>query len=872
MHMASMRHTSAFPFLSWLLLLSLLPAGVAAQHTTVAQADSLAKLLREGKADTNRVNILLRLSTYYGRKSWNAAQNRDTALTLARQAHALSQQLEYARGEEEAVFREGRVLIQQENMGAVRGLLGRVSAVNRVRLLLELGKQRWQDSHAHQADLDTTLVLFHQAEQLSESLKNGQWKEESQFLLGVIYFLKKDIPKSKSYFNGVIEACRRADDKAGEARALLRMLNFVMYTARECQGEECAERLSALNRAVVLSQQMKDKALEVICLNRLGTYYSQQKDYSRLKQVANQAVSIQKQIGYPALSRAWHVLTDETEYHSQSFFTSLSNAHYLLTEMNEDLDDIDQTLFNYFQGVREVEQSGLHEDLAYPYAMIGLSYADLNQIDKSIEYYQKSLAVSRAKGEAVVFNGLIRWLADALLKQGKAREALQVLKEYNGQNLPLAYASKTLNISTLAKCYSALKQYAQAEKYFLQAISRSEQGFDKPTNTTVQYAAIQFYVETGQYRKAQPLLKEVLDRLNKPGRVKDEFREADLLQFKVDSALGNYPSAIKHYQRYTALRDSIFNETKSKQIEELGIKYETEKKEQALRLQEKDNARLTAQNQAQQTTRNALLGGSGLLLALLGLSYNRYRLKQRSNQLLEAQQEALRARQAEIDQQNTSLELLLMEKEFLLKEIHHRVKNNLQVVMSLLSAQAAGLQDQAALSAIQESQHRVHTMALLHQQLYQGEQVARIPMQAYLQELVSYLREAYERPQIGFALQVEALELDVAVAVPLGLIVNEALTNALKYAFPNGREGTIKLSLYRCPEAEYHLLVEDDGVGLPAGYVPERDGSLGMTLIRGFSRQLGGQLCIRSDAGLVIDLTFQEEALVPARPHADYAY
>jgi two-component sensor histidine kinase len=178
--------------------------------------------------------------------------------------------------------------------------------------------------------------------------------------------------------------------------------------------------------------------------------------------------------------------------------------------------------------------------------------------------------------------------------------------------------------------------------------------------------------------------------------------------------------------------------------------------------------------------------------------------------------------------------------------------------MSLLSAQAAGLQDQAALSAIQESQHRVHTMALLHQQLYQGEQVARIPMQAYLQELVSYLREAYERPQIRFELQVEALELDVAVAVPLGLIVNEALTNALKYAFPDGRSGTIRVELHGLGEGTYVLSVADDGVGLPAGMDPKRRRSLGMTLIEGFSRQLGGELTFTSPPGVRLCLIFAD--------------
>jgi two-component sensor histidine kinase len=832
----------------------------------VAQADSLKGVLREGKPDTSKVNMLLRLSNYYGRKTWNAAHNRDSALAMARQAHTLSQELQYTYGKEEALFLEGKTLIRQENMSAVRGLLEKVSEENRVRLLLELGKQRWQDSHTHQADLDTSMALFHQAERLSESLENRQWKEESQFLLGVIYFLKKDIPKSKSYFNGVIEARQRAGDKAGEARALLRMLIFVTYSSRKCYEGECAERLSAMNRALTLSRQMRDKALEVICLIRLGTYYTQQKDYSQLKHVANQALAIQKQIGYPALNRVWHDLTDETVYYSQNVFSGLSNAYYLLTDMNEDLDDLDQALLNYFQGVREIEQSGLYEELAYPYALIGKTYSVIGQIDKSLAYYRKSLAVSRAKGEVTVFNGLIRWLADALLNQAKAREASQVLEEYIRQNPPITYASKTLNISTLAKCYSALKQYQQAEKYYLEAIAMSKQSSDVPTNTTVIYAASQFYVATGQYRKAVPLIKAVLADLDKPLGLGLEFQETHLLQFKVDSALGNYPSAIKHYQRYTALKDSVFNETKSKQIEELGIRYETEKKEQALKLKEKDNALLREQNKAGQTQRNALLGGTLLLLSLLGLGYNRYRLKKQSNQQLQARQE-------EINHKNASLQQLLMDKERLLKEIHHRVKNNLQVVMSLLDSQADSLQDKAALSAIQESQHRVQAMALIHQKLYQSESVARIPMNSYVEEVVAYLNDSYSLYQpIRFDVEVEDIELDVTLAVPLGLIINEAITNAFKYAFPHERSGTITVHLERLAEASYQLVIADNGVGLPASYDPSRSRSLGMTLIHGFSRQLGGKLTITSPPGLCINLKFQEENLSPVHTQPSYAY
>jgi two-component sensor histidine kinase len=262
-----------------------------------------------------------------------------------------------------------------------------------------------------------------------------------------------------------------------------------------------------------------------------------------------------------------------------------------------------------------------------------------------------------------------------------------------------------------------------------------------------------------------------------------------------------------------------------------------------------------------------------MLVLLLGLGYNRYRLKQQSNQLLEA-------KQLEINQKNWSLEQvlgekerLLEEKEWMLKEIHHRVRNNLQIVISLLNSQAAKLSDDSALSTIRESQHRVQAMALIHQKLYQSEQVARVEMASYINDLIVYLRDAYQQHGlVRFNLSVQPLELDVTLAVPLGLIINEAVTNALKYAFPGDHSGTVTLSLHPVAATTYQLDIVDDGVGLPLGYDPTRSRSLGMTLLHGLSEQLEGTLRINGPPGVNIRLTFRDEILGATYSGADHTY
>ena len=150
---------------------------------------------------------------------------------------------------------------------------------------------------------------------------------------------------------------------------------------------------------------------------------------------------------------------------------------------------------------------------------------------------------------------------------------------------------------------------------------------------------------------------------------------------------------------------------------------------------------------------------------------------------------------------------MLIEKEWLLKEIHHRVKNNLQIVISLLNTQSAYVDNEDALLAIQNSQHRMHAMSLIHQKLYQSDNLANIDMSWYIYELISYMRECFDTDnKINFVLDTEKVYLDVAQAVPLGLIINEAISNAIKYAFPADRKGAVKIVLKNIGYNNYELL------------------------------------------------------------------
>jgi PAS domain S-box-containing protein len=210
----------------------------------------------------------------------------------------------------------------------------------------------------------------------------------------------------------------------------------------------------------------------------------------------------------------------------------------------------------------------------------------------------------------------------------------------------------------------------------------------------------------------------------------------------------------------------------------------------------------------------------------------------------------------------------LREKEALLKEIHHRVKNNLQVVSSLLGLQSRGVADAETRRMFQESQNRVHSMALLHETLYESEDLSQVNFPEYVAQLAQHLFRSYGvgGNRIRLRAEVEGLRLNMDMAVPCGLIINELVSNSLKYAFSDGRSGEICIEFHRDSNNQGTLLVADNGTGLPAGLDPATVRSLGLRLVRTLSEQLGVALEIRSENGTRVQLTFPPGAVGPARP------
>jgi two-component system, sensor histidine kinase PdtaS len=212
--------------------------------------------------------------------------------------------------------------------------------------------------------------------------------------------------------------------------------------------------------------------------------------------------------------------------------------------------------------------------------------------------------------------------------------------------------------------------------------------------------------------------------------------------------------------------------------------------------------------------------------------------------------------QSELQEHVQQVEESLEEKNVLLKEIHHRVKNNLQIVSSLLSMQARTIKDPQAFAALQNSQSRVRSMALIHERLYQSENLGHIKFGPYIHDLSAFLFRSYQdlSGQVRLNTRIEDVTLDIDSAIPLGLILNELITNSLKYAFPGGRTGEITIQLLYPTAGQLNLICSDNGVGISPGQDLHAPQSLGMQLIYSLAHQLDGEVEIETLNGMRVSI------------------
>jgi two-component sensor histidine kinase len=356
--------------------------------------------------------------------------------------------------------------------------------------------------------------------------------------------------------------------------------------------------------------------------------------------------------------------------------------------------------------------------------------------------------------------------------------------------------------------------------------------------------------------EANAYARMALERASKSGEAIWLQKESYDVLTRIAEHQGKYKQALAYHRQYVVFRDSIITLEKNRQLIEVETRYQTAKKQAQI-------GQLATDNERQRHQLWWLIGGASLLVILLGLLFWQYHTIQRTNAQLADTNRTISANNKQISQQTDQLKTLM-------QELHHRVKNNLSIISSLLRLQSNRLQDKVAAQAVLDGQLRVEAMAMIHHRLYQSDNVSRLNMQEYIRELTYELMRAYNFSLTDIALDIDVmpLQLDVDVAVPIGLILNELLTNAFKYAYRSVDNPRLFIR-FGAPadspatddqQTPLQLIVHDNGPGIDTQQWG-RGNSFGHRLIVSLSKQLNGTIHVDGREGTRFELLIPAEEL-----------
>lgn len=706
-------------------------------------------------------------------------------------------------------------------------------------------------------DLDSAAAFLNQAKQINVQVKSAEAYGYITLVESYIHREKGQGTQAKTLVEKAIQILSNTTDKFRLGQAYRELSDYYDYQ----DPAQLPRKIQLVEQAANSFKESGHVEQVANSLRTLGELYSNAADSGNPGNYYNTlAIALEKLKLSLALYKSIHYTK------LQGIYVSLGQVYFSQTDYQQSL--------NYELMALKTAES-VHDttmQLCQINNHIGITLFHLEDYEKAIDYFKNAIETAkRYKDNETIYTLAIN-IVDSYVKIKKPLDAKVFL-----ENISKNYAKPKDDIQLNSRIagsyltvYMLLKQYQLAKTYSDQLLSMLNNNKIGQIDISVIYVLlIKYYIFSNQYSLARIYLTKNDSLALKSG---DPVRigNNNYWWFVLDTSQHHYQSAIAHLLGYHQIKDSVYTVAKSRQVQQLQIQFETQKKESQISLLNQTTKLDHASLQRANLVKNITIGGIILALIIAGLFYRQYRQKQKANLAITQKNELITQKNELITQKNEMLQHLLTEKEWLLKEVHHRVKNNLHTVICLLESQAIYLENDA-LRAIENSQHRIYAMSLIHQKLYQSEDLKTIDMKVYLHEFIRYLADSFGSIDlIHFQLDIEPLKLGVSQAIPLGLIINEAVTNSIKYAFPENRMGLISVQLHQS-EAQIKLIVSDNGIGIHTGIGKNEVNSLGIDLMKGLSKDINGKIFFDIKNGTKITVIFNADSLSDERLLASFA-
>ncbi|MEL6972460.1 MAG: histidine kinase dimerization/phosphoacceptor domain -containing protein [Bacteroidota bacterium] len=472
---------------------------------------------------------------------------------------------------------------------------------------------------------------------------------------------------------------------------------------------------------------------------------------------------------------------------------------------------------------------------------MGILYRKQRRYTEALEAYQKSLAIKFQLQDSLGQANTYLNIGAVYAKIDSLPQAIEAIKQAKQRYLALQQLTSITECDlALGHAYFDSEEFTKAYDLLVPLERNDAVVFTQDKVYILHLLLAELALNREEYNEANRLLGDIKDITT------SDLEEEKSAYYKFRSELaekrGQSKEALEMYQLHIAHQEALQARENSRYRETLVQQFQAREKDMEIRNLNKVNQ---AQEQALTVRNTALIWGSIALLIMAVLLYALYNLYQKN-----------RKNRQQLYEQNQKISEALDQNELLLREIHHRVKNNLQVITSLLSIQERKMVNADTRDALRSSKFRIQSMSILHKILYQGDDLKEVAASEYLAELAHHVLDSFQ-PDAEISLQVNAapLSLDVDTLVSLGLITNELMTNALKHAFSGRTKGYIKLDFYE-EDSNLILSVSDDGIGFSGTDFPVQEGSLGTRLIHAFTKRLDGQLSIDQEIGTRVEIIF----------------